>query len=420
MPPRVHVACVNLAPWPLTMLEKQHPGMPLAVLGEGNRKVVYANGLALEAGVQVGMRETAAFSRCPELHAEVISGPTASAAWNELLELLYARYSDRVDGKDGLAYLLVSVPAAQELAAALQASVGLADSREVAHLASLRAVPGTVKAVVGMQESGNAEKLFLQLTPLKDVHVLGVTPEKIEQLRFLGVTGLADLWKWSAGQREAFLGVDVAKRLGRFLKGERNRAVQRYQPGQVIESSLTPDSPLCEPAQVEAALIDVIPIIWKELRGRTAAYLTLHADTIGGKLSGTRKLKWPLEDKSLHHLAGQIVTETDALALGIDRLTVQLSGLQQPSRMVGLWAGLAELEVTSQVLDRYPDALVRVHWLDPYAYATDAMYEWVDWLTGEVRAHALTPPRARFTPVKNESHAQAVSRVLAFFEGVPP
>lgn len=418
MPPRTHVACLHLAPWPLTLLEKGHPGVPVAVLGEGNRKVVYANRLALDAGVSVGMRETAALSRCPDLHAEVVAAPTAQAAWNELLELLYARYSDRVEGKGGLVYLIISLPAAQELAAALHASVGLADSVEVARLAALRAAPGQVKAVEA-QEGGQAEKLFLQLTPLQDLHVLGVKPEKIEQLRFLGITGLADLWKWSAAQREAFLGVDTAKWLNRFLKGERTRTVQRYQPGQLIEASLTPEAPLTEPAQLEAALTDLLPLVWQELRGRTAAYLTLHADTIGGRLSGTRKLKWPLEEKGLRQLAGLIVQEGEALALGIDALTVQLSGLQQPSRMVGLWAGIAELEVTSTVLDRFPDALVRVHWLDPFAYATDAMYEWVDWLTGEVRPTALTPKKQPFLPRK-ESHDQAVSRVLAFFEGAQP
>ncbi|RJF75562.1 Y-family DNA polymerase [Deinococcus cavernae] len=419
MTPHTHVACLNLAPWPLTLLEKRHPGVPVAVLGEGNRQVVYANGLALDAGVQPGMRETAALSRCPDLHAEVVSGPTSSAAWNELLELLYARYSDRVEGRDGLAFLVISLGAAQGLAAALHASVGIAESREVAQLASLRAAPGQVMVVTGKQAGEQAEKLFLQLTPLSHLHVLGVTPEKIEGLRFLGITGLADLWKWSSGQREAFLGVDAAKRLNRFLKGERQKAVQRYQPGQVIEATFTPEAPLTEPCQSEAALHDLVPIVWNELRGRTAAYLTVHADTMGGRLSGTRKLKWPLDTTGIQHLADVILAETEALALGVDSLSVQLSGIRQPGRMVGLWAGVAELEVTSQVLDRYPDALVKVHWLDPYAYVADAMYEWVDWLTGEVRPTVMTPKRPHFIPRK-ESHQQAVNRVLAFFEGASP
>ena len=415
---RAHVACLNLAPWSLTLLTRQHPSVPVAVLSEGSRKVIHVNELALAAGVQAGMRESAALSRCPELHAEVVSGPTASAAWNELLELLYARFSDRVEGEPGLAYLMVSEGRARELAAALHAPVGLASSKEVALLAALRAKSGEVKAVIGVEEHGQAEKLFLQLTPLKDLWALGVNRELVEQLRFLGVTGLADLWKWSAAQREAFLGVDAGKRLARFLKGERTLQIQRYAPGQVIEGHLEVDAPIEEPAQLEAALLDVVPPLWAELRGRTAAYLTLQAETIGGKLSATRKLKWPLDEAGLGRVALLALADTPALSLGIDRLTVQLSGLQQPSRMVGLWAGLAELEVTKQVLDRYPEALVRVHWLDPYSYVADAMYEWVDWQTGEVRLTGLTPKRPAPSPVQKRQ--KSIERVLAFFEGRQP
>lgn len=414
MSSRTYVACLNLAPWSLTLLQKQHPGVPVAVLSEGDRKVTHASSDALAAGVQPGMRESAALSRCPELHAEVVSGPTASATWNELLEMLYARFSDRVEGEQGLAYLKINEGAARELAVSMHVPVGLAESREVALLAALRASAGEVKAVTGIEQGGQAEKLFLQLTPLQDLWALGISNEQVEHLRFLGVTGLADLWKWSAAQREGFLGVNGSKRIGRFLKGERTPQVQKYFPDQVIESSLSVDAPLEEPTHLEAALKDLIPTLWTELRGRTAAYLTIKADTIGGELSATRKLKWPLDEAGLVRLSMLALGETAALSLGIDRLMVQLSGLQQPSRMVGLWAGVAELEVTRHLLDRYPEALVRVHWLDPYAYATDAMYEWVDWQTGEVKPSGLTPKRPPLSPRKKRENA--AERFLAFFE----
>jgi nucleotidyltransferase/DNA polymerase involved in DNA repair len=381
------VACVLLAPWPLTLLARQHPGVPVAVLGETTRKVVFASPEALEAGVQPGMREVAALSRCPDLHAEVVSAPTATAAWAELLETLYARYSDRVEGREpGLAYLKLRVPAARELAAALHAPVGLGESLEVAQLAALRARAGEVQEVMpGM------EKPFLMLSRAEHLRVLGLTPAHIERLRFLGITTLADLWTWNAAQREAFLGVDTGKRLNRFLRGERTTAVAKYVPARVIEASLSADAPLHEPGAAELALNDLMPALVQELRGRTCAYLTLHAETVGGRLSSTRKLKWPLDAQGLRRVAGLALGETDALSLGVDTLTVQLSGLQQPSRMVGLWAGLADLEVTRDLLDRFPEALVKVEWLDPFAYTADAQYQWVDWLTGAVRAGAMTP-----------------------------
>ncbi|WP_240741848.1 Y-family DNA polymerase [Deinococcus sp. KSM4-11] len=418
MPPAAHVACVLLAPWSLTLLERGHVGLPVAVLNEAGR-VLHVNVLARLGGVDVGMKEAAALSRCPELHAEVVSAPTAQAAWNELLETLYARYSDRVEGREpGIAYVALSVSGARELAAALHAPVGYAASLEVAHLAALRAKPGEVREM-SSAAGGKAEDAFLALTPLDHLNILGLSPGHLERLRFLGLRGLADLLKWSAAQREAFLGVDAARTLQRFLKGQRTTTVARYVPGQVIETSLSTDQPLVEPGETAAVLAELIPVVWAELRGRTCAYLTLHADTVGGRLSISRRLKWPVDGAGLERLAVQGLETTDALALGIERITVQLSGLALPARMVGLWAGVAELQVTTDVLKRFPDALVKVHWLDPWAYVADARYEWVDWLTGEVRPTPLTPPRPAPMSLARR-HENAVNRVIAFFEGASP
>ena len=124
MTARSSVVCALLSPWPLHLLVRQHPGLPLAVLGEHDRRVLHVNEAAARLGVAVGMRETAALSRCPELHAEVVSGPSAKTAWTELLETLYARYSDRMDGKTpGVVFLSCPASAARELAAALNAQV---------------------------------------------------------------------------------------------------------------------------------------------------------------------------------------------------------------------------------------------------------------------------------------------------------
>ncbi|GGB76658.1 Y-family DNA polymerase [Deinococcus soli (ex Cha et al. 2016)] len=408
-------ACVLLTPWPLEHVRRQHPGVPVAVLNEA-RRVLQACPQAAQSGVVAGMRETAALSRCPDLHAEVVPAPEAQTIWADLLEQLYARFSDRVEGRTGgVAFLALSASGARDLATALHAPVGLASSRELAHLAALRAAPGEVKEA----SPGAAEQAFLRLTPLTHLIALGVPLSALEKLHFLGLRDLGGLMAWSAAQREAFLGVDVGKRLNRFLKGECTTAVEKHRPGQVLEASLAFDLPLTEPAQLDAALRDLLPGLIAELRGRLAATLTVHADTIGGRLSGTRQLKWPLDDLALTRVAGLALQDAAALPLGIDRLTVQLGGLAQPGRMVGLWAGLADLEVTKTVLSRFPDALVRVEWLDPWAYATDAHYAWVDWVTGQVRAREMTPRRS-WAPKPAVRREQAVQRVLAFFEGRDP
>lgn len=384
---RSSVLCVLLNPWPLHLLERHHPGLPLAVLGEHDRRVLYTNTAAFEAGVAPGFRESAALSRCPELHAEVVSGPDARVAWGELLETLYARYSDRVQGKtQGVVFLNGSPGAAREIAAALHARVGVADSLEVAHLAALRVKAGEVREL-----RAEEEKTYLPLGATEHLHVLGVKKDQVAQLQFLGVRGLADLMKWSAAQRTAFLGADVGKQVNRFLKGERTTAVARYVPLTTIEERLAFDDTLLEPGEAEAALKNLVSPLHEELRGRTAAYLTVHADTLGGRLSHTRKLKWPIQVSGLQRLALRDLLEAGALKIGVDALTVSLSGLQQPSRQIGLWPGPGELDAVQEVLERFPSALVRVEWRNPHALASDQQYVWVDWLSGAERPRPMDP-----------------------------
>ncbi|MFC4455233.1 Y-family DNA polymerase [Deinococcus sonorensis] len=381
------IACVHLASWALSVVSREHPGLPVAVLSETTHRVLQVNHLALGAGVRPGLRYAAAVSRCPDLHAEVAAGPRLATAWRELLDLLYSRFSDRIEGPlPGTVFLTCTLRQAQELAASLNAPVGLAASQEVAQLAALRAQPGQVREI-----TPDVEHALLPITPLAHLHVLGLTDEQLQQLAFLGLACLGDLLKWSAAQRSAFLGSALGRRLSSFLKGERRTTIQRWTPGEVIKETLTFDLPLHEPGQLQAALQDLMPAVYRHLRGRTAAYLTVHADTPGGRLTASRKPKWPLDERGLCRVAGLAVGDADALVLGIDRLTVQLSGFVQPSRQVGLWAGLQELDVIREVLDRYPAAFVRVQWGNPHALTADQQYHWVDWLTGEAQLRPLTP-----------------------------
>ncbi|MFC6668482.1 hypothetical protein ACFP9V_25800 [Deinococcus radiopugnans] len=100
------------------------------------------------------------------------------------------------------------------------------------------------------------------MTTTAHLEVIGLTPVHIEGLAFLGVCGLADLMKWSAAQREAFLGVDVGKRVNRFLKGERTKMIQKYIPGRVIGARMDLDAPLNEPAEAEVVLGELLPQSW--------------------------------------------------------------------------------------------------------------------------------------------------------------
>ncbi len=402
------VACVSLRPWALEVVSRQHPGLPVVVLSEGTRRVQHANGEALEAGVVPGMRESAALSRCPELHAEVVAGPILATSWRELLDLLYSRFSERIEGQtQGLVFLNVSLQRAQELAVSLHVPVGVGASQEVAHLAALRARPGEVKEI-----SPKTEDALLAITPLHHLHVLGITTAQVNGLHFLGLRCLGDLLAWKPAQRAAFLGTAQGTQLGRFAKGTgRTLSVQRWTPGETIEGTLRPDAPLEEPGQVEAALSDLVPGLFEQLRTRSAAYLTLHAETLGGTLSATRKPKWPLNAAGLLRTALLALEDTQALPLGIEALTVTLSGFSQPSRQVGLWPGVQALDAVREVIDRFPDALVKVAWKDQCAYVHDAQYAWVDWLTGAEKRTPMTPEVILSTLAKQTNVARTALEV---------
>jgi hypothetical protein len=376
------IACVRLSPWALVVAEQDHPGVPLAVLDQGGR-VQHVGALALQAGVTPGLRLSAARSRCPALQAEVLDAPALATRWRELQELLYARFSDRVAAPSpGLALLTATPLQARELAALLQAPVGLAASQEVAQLAALRARPGTVQSLLPHQEPA-----LLPLTPLAHLQVLGLDAEQIQQLTFLGLGCLGDLLAWSAGQRAAFLGAALSSRLGRFVRGvDRTARVPRWTPGELLEVHLHLDAPLQEPAQLDAALNELMAQLWPRLRGRTARYLQVQAQTVGGQLSATRLPKWPLDARGLQRVAAAAVQASGALPLGIDALRVQLSGFGAGARQLGLWPGVRELDAVGALLERFPQALVRVQWLDTHAYVHDAQYRWVDGLSGAERA----------------------------------
>lgn len=406
------IACLLLQSWSLKLLTRQYPGVPAAVLTDGGR-VICADQMAIDAGVTPGQPLHAALSRCPELHAEVGCPAQASAAWAEVLELIYSGFSDRVHSpQEGLAFVKTGLGPARQLAALFGAPVGLGSSTELAQLAALRALPGEVRTAGTSQ----AEQAFLMLTPLPHLSALGLTERHIERLQFLGIDGLAALMKWSAAQREAFLGVETGRRLNRFLRGERTSALPLHQAPLLLSRSLEPDAPLTEPGEAAAALIELASGLWEELQGRTAAQLRVKACTLAGEAQATRQLKRRLDARDLARLAELTLQETQALPLGIERLTRELSGLSRPARMTSLFARTKDLDVTGDLLRRFPQALVKVEWLDEYAYVADARYRWVDWVSGEPCPRRLTPLPPEPSP-RLRRVADPVRAHQRFFEG---
>ena len=160
-----------------------------------------------------------------------------------------------------------------------------------------------------------------------------------------------------------------------------------------VEVTLTFEDPVHGPGELGRSLRSLSERASEALGGRNAARLLLRAATAGGTLEAAREAKGDLRDaRTLERLAALILDDLgpDAFALGLDGLTLRLSGLHRPARQVSLWDNVAASEATRAVLARYPYALVRVEWLSSGQYGFDLQYRWVD-VTGGASRQAESP-----------------------------
>ena len=156
--------------------------------------------------------------------------PVLSAAWDALIESLFA-YSPQIEPVSmGRVYLTLREEGARELAGLMGAQVGLAESRETALLAALSARSGEARVV-----SEAAVSSFLQPLPLSVLFGTGLSEKNLERLRILGVRTVGELLSWSKGQQSAFLGKDAIS-LRPYLYGPRSAKITSYRPTPQIEA----------------------------------------------------------------------------------------------------------------------------------------------------------------------------------------
>ena len=134
----------------------------------------------------------------------------------------------------------------------------------------------------------------------------------------------------------------------------------------------------------------------------------LRARTPLGWLEGAREVKEAIRDgKGLSRLSLLALGDSGAAPLGIERLELVLSGLHLPSRQVGLWPSVRELDAVEHLLRRFPEALVRASWRDELSYASECRSQWLDFKSGEPRVRSIpgraTPTAAPATPSRSLS-----------------
>jgi len=367
------LAAVVVEPFPLWLAERRTPTLartPLVACDDG--RVLHANPAARRGGIDRGMRLAGARLRAPGLQVAASDEPGMAQAWRELVRELLGWTPWLDAGRRGRAFARLGEDEAAELAARLNARVGVADDAETAELAALAARPGQARVVA----AGTADA-FLRRLPLRFLRGVGLGEGDLTRLHWLGLATAGDLAGWSRTQVRAFLG-EAGEALLPYLHGPRRRRLAPWAVPAVLRRTLAFERPLFEPAELEPALDRLARSLALELHGRAARHLTVATEGGAGARRASRLAKRPLR------AAGQIrqqalfaLRDTGAAASGIAGLTVELAAPERLAEAVGLWDARRQHEAAADaVLERYPHALVRVRWDDPHAPAADRVWRW--------------------------------------------
>ena len=361
-------ACALFAPFALWHAHRLEPGLEdesLVVLKKN--KVTEVSDSARRAGIELGMSLDGARSRCSDLVIIETNDATLQHAWDDLLGQLYA-FTDRIEPvKPGLVFLDTTKADAGLIAETFRARVALADNQEHAHLKALAHVTEkpTFKESRHERAVQNADVKEIPITVLRGI---GLGKKNVERLHWLGVATVGDLQRWSKAQLASFFGKESAMLIP-YLKGPYRTSVTRYRPPVTLKASYAFEDPALEPWQLEPVLRHLVGCLQAQLGDKAAARLSVSALSQGLAFEGTRISKEPLRNASL--LLGQVhlaLGDCGAQGLGIDKLTVTLTGLYRPSSQGLLFGGREDVAKAVQVVEaRFPGLLMRFETLNAYS-----------------------------------------------------
>jgi protein ImuB len=367
------VVALLLDPLPIWLAQRRDPTLartPTAVVHDG--RVEHANAHARRLGVSRGMRVEGARLRAEHLVTLAPSDVELAQAWQGVLRDLSAWTPWLSGRRQGLALLRATPREARELAEAFEGRVGVAPDRQTAELAAAAAHPGAVRAV---DPGGEAD--FLRRLPLRFLRGVGLPERDLTRLHWLGLATAGDLAGWSREQLEGYLG-DAGRALHPYLHGPRDADLPTWAPSPALRRHLAFDQPLFEPFELEGAIDHLSRALAGALAGSAARRLTLVADVRGIAMPASRLAKRPMrESGQIRRQALLALSDSGAAPAGIDALALELDERERLAEQEGLWATRTQrARAQEAVLERYPGALRRVRWGDPYAPAIDHAWDW--------------------------------------------
>jgi len=378
-------------PFPLWLAAWETPSLeaiPLVSLHKG--KVVHASKAAKRAGITAGSSLTTALTRAPDLETVEAASPYLTASWERLVEEVSGFSQVLESPSQGRLLMELEAPDAAQLAESYKLRVGVAENVEVALIAALISSPGRVRHIEAERQEG-----LLDALPLYILRGLGLSAGARERLGWLGVERVGQLREWKRAQVLAYLGPE-GKGLLPYLFGPYRTQLGRYTPPPRIRAQLAFDDPLSEPYLLHPALDQLVAKLVEHLDGKVASRLSITAVSQRLELRATRLSKAPLQGiGEIIRLALLTLDDTGAQPLGIDTLTLELSGLSRPAKQGTLWPQKERLEQAIAAVEaRFSNAILKVSQDDPYSLASEHNVRFVVRSTGEeVSREARTSDR---------------------------
>ena len=373
--------CLLAEPFPLWQAVWERPELrdnPLVSVHRG--RVVHGSSPAKKLGVVAGESLISAQSKAPGLEPVEAHTPHLQAEWEALVEEVSGLTRMLEAPQQGRMFLALEGADATQLAQAYGVRAGGAASVEIAHLSAVVSSPGSLRITPPEREQS-----FTQQLPLYVLRALGLKRDSVQRLGWLGVERVGQLQTWSKAQTSAYLGKE-AKPLLPYLYGPYRTKVSRYTPPLRVSASHDFEDAVSEPYALHPVLERLSEHLTTMLEGKTAHRLTLTARAQGLELKTTRISKVPLSDAAtVHRLALLALEESHAQPLGIELLKLELSTLSRPSTQGTLWQQKENRErAIRTVAERFPDALLRLEEVDPYALAAEHRFNFVSLQSGEV------------------------------------
>lgn len=367
-------------PYSLWLAEWESPALAtVPLVAVSKTRVVHASAAAKALGVKANAGLASALAKAPELEVVEASSPYLTASWERLVEDLSGLTRTLEAPSVGRVFMEVESPDAVQLAESYRVRVGMAESVEVATLAAFASSPGRVRVIAPAQQ-----ERFLDALPLYALRGVGLSQRALDDLGWLGVTKAGELRRWSKAQASAYLG-RAGKGVMPYLFGPHRTLLGRYTPAPRAALGVTFDEPQCEPAVLHPALERLCRDLALELGGKAASRLNVRVCCQGIEHRASRLSKTLLRRPSeLYRLALLALDDTKAQPLGVEALTIELSGLSRPAVQGGLWPRKERLEhAVAAVENRFPKAVLRLVEDDPYALASDRRIRLVVRATGE-------------------------------------